>query len=121
MIDPELKIQLDTISQNLAEINKKSGKRGVWRAFFNGMFGALGYIAGLAIVVIILTWFLQKAGLLNAFETQIKNFTDLVDSAKKLINSDQQPSNVNQQPAKGGESTIILPNGQQVKVQIPQQ
>ncbi len=101
MIDPELKIQLDSITENLNQINKKSGKTGIWRSFFNGVFSALGYVAGLAIVVVILGWILQRTGLLPAFEAQVKNFTDLVDSAKKLIPTDQKSSNPSQ-PA-GGE------------------
>jgi hypothetical protein len=120
MIDQDLKIELDRLNQNLVEINKKSGKAGVWRAFFNGAFSALGYVAGLAVVVLILGWFLQRTGLLPAFEAQVKNFTDLVNSARELIIYDKQPAAPSKLPASGGETTVTLPNGQQVKVQIPQ-
>ena len=91
MIDPELKIQLEDIKKALTAIEKKNGP-GIWRSFFNGVFGALGYIAGLAVVVVILGWTLQRLGLLQAFQDQVRNFTDLVDSAKKLIPQDSKPS-----------------------------
>jgi hypothetical protein len=118
MIDPDLKIQLDQLNQNLTEIKKKSGSGGVWRAFFNGMFSALGYVVGLVIVVLILGWILQKTGTLQAVETQINNFTDLVNSAKNLIpsNSDSSKSN---QPTSGTPTMVTLPNGQQIKVNLP--
>ena len=121
MIDPELKIQLDSISENLTQINKKSGKTGIWRSFFNGVFGALGYVAGLAIIVVVLGWVLQKTGQLPAFEAQVKNFTNLVSAAQKLIINDSSSSsnsaNANQ-PAGGGQSVII--NGQQYRVNVSQ-
>jgi len=120
MIDPDLKVQLDEVNKNLIEIkNKKSG--GVWRAFFNGMFGALGYVAGLAVVVVILGWVLQKTGLLPAFEQQVQNFTNLVSGAEKLIPKDSNSSDTTNQPANnGGTPTMVtLPNGQQIKVNLP--
>jgi hypothetical protein len=119
MIDPDLKVQLDQLNQNLVEIkNKKSG--GVWRAFFNGMFGALGYIVGIALVVVVLGWILQKTGLLKPFQDELKNFSEVIDAAKKLMPSDQKPASTATQPSSGGQSTITLPDGRQVKVQIPQ-
>jgi hypothetical protein len=121
MIDPDLKIQLDIVNANLIAIkNKKSG--GVWRAFFNGVFGALGYVAGLAIIVVVLGWVLQKTGQLPAFEAQVKNFTNLVSAAQKLIINDSSSSsnsaNANQ-PATGTPTIVTLPNGQQIKVNLP--
>lgn len=133
MIDPDLKTQLDSISQNLTEINKKSGKAGIWRSFFNGMFSALGYVVGLVIVVLVLGWFLQKTGTLEAVEKQINNFTNLINSASRLIPQDQnqkplessqQPAgqqSAEQQTATSGQATVILPDGRQVQVQIPKQ
>jgi hypothetical protein len=122
MIDEDLKVQLEQLNQNLIEIkNKKSG--GVWHAFFNGMFGALGYVVGLAIVVLLLGWFLQKNGLLEAFERQVTSFANLISSAEKLIPSNQQNSDTTTSPQSmntGGQpATVILPGGQQVKVSIP--
>lgn len=116
MIDPDLKIELDKLNENLVAIQKKKNG-GVWRAFFNGMFGALGYIAGLAIVVLILGWFLQKNGLLLAFENQIKKFTNLVDSASNLMPSNQTTTTPKDQSG-GGQTTVTLPNGQQVQVKL---
>jgi hypothetical protein len=92
MIDPDLKTQLDSINQNLTEIKKKSGSGGVWRAFFGGVFSALGYVVGLAIVVVILGVFFQKTGLLKPFQDQVVNFTDLIGAAKKIIPSSQNSS-----------------------------
>jgi hypothetical protein len=120
MLDPDLKVELDLLNQNLTEIKKKTGSGGIWRAFFNGMFSALGYVIGLAIVVVILGWVLQKTGQLPAFEAQIKNFTDLVDSAKKLIPSDQNSSATQQSQQGNTVPTIVtLPDGRQIKVNLP--
>lgn len=118
MIDPDLKTQLDIVNANLIAIkNKKSG--GIWRAFFNGVFGALGYIAGIAIVVVILGWVLQKTGLLKPFQDQVSNFTELMGAAKKLIPSDQNSSGSNSGTNRG-ETTVTLPDGQRIQVQLPQ-
>jgi hypothetical protein len=124
MIDPDLKKQLDDINVNLTEIKKKTGTS-VWKSFFTGMFSALGYVAGLAIVVVIFGWILQKTGLLPAFENQVKNFTDLVNGAKQLLPSNS--NNDNNQGQKNSNTsgnkdntTITLPNGQQYKVNINQ-
>jgi hypothetical protein len=127
MIDPDLEKQLIEINTNLNQI-KKHTKVGIWRSFFNGMFGALGYIAGVALVVVILGWFLQKTGLLEPFKEQVKNFSGLIQAAQKLIgngNNDSQDLKNNPQNNRGAatntESTIVtLPNGQQIRVNIPQ-
>jgi hypothetical protein len=114
MIDPDLKTQLDIVNANLIALkNKKSG--GVWRAFFNGIFGALGYVVGLAIVIVILGWILQRTGQLPAFEAQLQNFSDLVNSAKNLIPS----SSSSAKPASGAPTTVTLPNGQQIRINLP--
>ncbi|MDR3642361.1 MAG: hypothetical protein P4L74_01895 [Candidatus Doudnabacteria bacterium] len=120
MIDPDLKTELEKLNENLAEIKKKTGSAGIWRSFFNGMFSALGYVAGLAIIVVILGWILQKTGLLKPFEDQVGNFTDLVNSAKKLIPTGQTPSdNQNAQQGSGTPTIVTLPNGQQIQVNLP--
>jgi hypothetical protein len=114
MIDPDLKTQLDIVNANLIAIkNKKSG--GVWRAFFNGMFSALGYVIGLVIVVFILVWALQKTGMWQSFQNEVGNFTNLVNEAEKLLPSHSQPSSSAQSEktgSGGGETMVTLPNGQ---------
>ena len=130
MIDPELKTQLDQINQNLTELKKKTGPTSVWRSFFSGMMSALGYVVGIALVVMLLVWILQKTGLLPAFEQQVQSFTELVNGARQLLPSSTTGSNKNQVPStsgspatnstSGGESMITLPNGQQLKVNISQ-
>lgn len=123
MIDPELKSELDAINRNLDAIRKKSG-RGVVRAFFSGMFSALGYVIGLVLVVLILGWTLQRAGLLAPLENQVKNFADLVNSAKKLLpdsgpGSSQSATQKPQSPPSNSQSVITLPNGQKIEVNVP--
>ena len=118
MIDPELKEYLSGISANLAEIKNKKNP-GVWRSFFNGMFGALGYIAGLAIVATLLVWFLQYTGMLKPIQEQAKSFTDLINSAKQLISPSQNSSSTNKTNTRGQTTTVTLPDGQQVQVQLP--
>ena len=121
MIDPDLKIELDQLNENLIAIKKKNAGGGVWRAFFNGMFGALGYVVGLAVVIVIVGWFLQKTGLLKPVQDQINSFVDLIDSAKKLIPSDQNSSATqSNQQGSGTPTMVTLPNGQQFQVRIQQ-
>jgi hypothetical protein len=94
MIDPDLKVQLDQVNQNLIEIkNKKSG--GLWRSFINGMFAAFGYIVGLALFLLVLGWFLQKTGLLKPYEDQVKNITNALNSAKQFMPPGQNPPATN--------------------------
>jgi hypothetical protein len=118
MIEQELKAYLVEINQHLAVIRAKKNP-GIWRAFFNGMFSALGYIAGLALIIVVFGWVLQKSGLLKPFQDQLKNFTQLIEGAKKLLPSDQNTSGTNDTLNKG-ETTVILPDGRQVKVVLPQ-
>lgn len=117
-MDPDLKIQLQEINKNLEAINKKTRTNGIWRSFFNGVFGALGYIVGVAIIVVILGWILQKTGLLPAFREQVKNFSELVGQARRLMNTeDNSQDKVNQQNS-GGETIVTLPDGRQVRVNL---
>ncbi|MBL8029707.1 MAG: hypothetical protein JNN11_00460 [Candidatus Doudnabacteria bacterium] len=108
MIDPELQHYLSGINQHLGEI-KKNQKVGVWRAFFNGVFGALGYAVGLAIVVGILGWILKETGYLGKFRQQARDFQSIINELKNL----RQPFN------ETGESVITLPDGREVKVISP--
>jgi hypothetical protein len=109
----------------IKQIKKKTGG-GVWRAFFNGMFGALGYVLGLGLVVLVLAWFLQENGLLSAFEQQVQSFGTLVSEAEKIIAPPStaparpQLNNTNSTSTESGETTVTLPNGQQLQVQISQ-
>lgn len=120
MLDPELKNYLSGINLHLTELKAKKNP-GIWQSFFNGMFSALGYVVGLALVIVILGWVLNATGLLKPFQEQMKNFSDIIDSAKKLIPSESKPNTNNQAPQSGtGESTFTLPDGRQIKVQLPQ-
>ncbi len=119
MIEPELNTYLKDINQHLDEMKAKKGP-GIWRSFFNGVFSALGYVVGLALVVVVLSWILARMGLLQAFEQQVGNFTSLVDSAKKLIPDDQPNTNSKQGSSTGG-TLVTLPDGRQIKVLLPQQ
>ena len=113
MIEQELKAYLVEINQHLAVIRTKKNP-GIWRAFFNGMFSALGYIAGLALVIVVLGWILNKTGMLTAFQQQIKDFQVLTDQAKKIMTVVQPEQGTSQ--TKNGETIITLPDGRQVKV-----
>ena len=83
MIEPELKVELEKIDQHLQDLKKARGA-GLWRSFFSGVFNALGYVVGIAIVVVILGWVLQKTGMWQQLQQQIKTFNDLANEAKKL-------------------------------------
>lgn len=108
MIDPELQHYLSGINQHLVEI-KKNQKVGIWRAFFNGVFGALGYAVGLAIVVGILGWVLKETGYLSKFRQQAKDLQEILNQLKDF----RQPF------SETGESVITLPDGREVKVVSP--
>jgi hypothetical protein len=128
MIDPDLKSLLEVINQNLNEIKKRSGHPGILRSFFNGMFGALGYVFGIVLVAIILIWFSSKMGWLSSFEQQAQNFSDVINQAKNLT-SPALPTNgkttttgsASSSNAGGGDSlgTFTLPNGQKLNLTLP--
>ncbi len=116
MIEPELKNELDQINQQLAAISKKSGTS-LWRAFLSGIMSALGYLVGLAIVVGIIVWVLQKTGLWSSFQQELQSFYDIINSAKQFTSpGSTMPSQKNS----GGQSIITLPNGQQYRVNVSQ-
>ena len=117
MIDPELKGYLAGLNASLTDIkNKKSP--GIWRAFFNGMFGALGYLVGLAIVIIILGWFLNKIGVLPQLQKQVSQFQTFMGSAQKLM--DGSANTQQQGTGSQGSYMITLPDGRKAQV-VPQQ
>jgi len=93
---------------------QKKSSGGIWRAFFNGMFSALGYVVGVALVVVLLGWVLQKLGPLQAFQNKVKDFGQIIDQAKRITGSGPNPT-----PGNGGETTVTLPDGRQVQVKMP--
>lgn len=116
MIDPELQSYLSGINQHLVEI-KKNQKHGIWRSFFNGMFSAFGYLFGLAFVIVIIGWILNKTGTLPAFKEELRNFSSFINQARMFVNSTQSASQAGGQQGSGsGAAVITLPNGQQVRV-----
>lgn len=110
MIDPDLQKQLQAINTNLEQIKNK--KSGIWRAFFNGIFSALGYVVGLAIVIVILAWVLNKMGLLPQFQKQVSDFQTFMTNAEKLVNVGSN----DQQGSKQQGSIITLPDGRKVQI-----
>lgn len=113
MIDPELKNYLSGINQHLTELNAKKHP-GVLRAFFNGMFSALGYVAGLALVIVVLGWVLNKTGLLPAFKQQVSDFQAFMDQAKKVMSVGE--GQVQNTKSSNNETILTLPDGRQVKI-----
>jgi len=117
MIEPELQNYLSGINQSLTEIKKKR-QAGIWRSFFNGMFGAFGYLVGIILVVVIVGWFLQKTGLIAPFQDQWKKFQNFMTQAEDTMSATQNPSSSKQgsQSQVPTGSIITLPNGQKVQV-----
>ena len=109
MLEPDLKTELEKLDSHLVDIKKNQGG-GIWRAFFNGVFSALGYAAGLAIIVLVMSFVLQKTGLLEPFKKQISVFQDIINSAKDLTTGAKEKMN------KMENQTIILPDGREVKL-----
>lgn len=111
MLEPDLRNYLSGINQHLVEIKAKKNP-GIWRAFFNGMFSALGYVAGIALVVVVLGWILNKTGLLPSFQQQVKDFQAFMGKAESMMSTgDSSQQNVKQQG-----NTFILPDGRKVQV-----
>jgi Na+/proline symporter len=112
MIDEELKSSLNEINKNLVDMKNKKYP-GVWRAFFQGMFSAFGYLVGIVFVIFILGWFLNLIGVLPQVEKQIKDFQAFMGSAQKLMNNtdNTQPQSNNQ-----GSYMITLPDGRKAEV-----
>jgi len=114
MIDPELQRYLSGVNQHLTDIKNKKNP-GIWRSFFNGIFSALGYVVGLALVIVLLAWVLNKTGLLPQFQAQVKDFQDFMGQAKKVMSA----GDTSQQNVQPGQ-TFTLPDGRKVKV-VPAQ
>jgi hypothetical protein len=116
MIDPDLKIELDQLNKNLEAIRNKSSP-GIWRAFFNGMFGALGYLVGIVVVVAVVGWFLAKTGLIAPFQQQSQRFQTFMDEAENTLSATQpKPASSQQGSSQNGSYMITLPNGQKAQV-----
>lgn len=132
MIDPDLQKQLVEINTNLIEI-KKSSKSGIWRAFFNGMFGALGYVVGILIIVVILGWTLEKVGLLKPLQDQLKNVANLIQNEQAIFkgfnpnSTENQKGNTTNTEVQSGsvgggtssQATVNLPDGQHLQLNLP--
>jgi hypothetical protein len=111
MIEPELQNYLSGINQSLTEIKKRK-KPGIWRAFFNGMFGAFGYLVGIIIVVLIVGWFLNKTGLIAPYQEQWQKFQNFMTQAESTMSATQS----GEQGSAPKGTIITLPNGQKVQV-----
>ena len=110
MIDPDLQKQLEAINSSLVAINQKKNP-GIWRSFFNGMFGALGYLVGIIVVVIIVGWFLKTTGLIKPFQEQWQKFQTFMYQAEDTMSATQS-----QQGSLQKGSTITLPDGRKIQV-----
>ena len=115
MIDPDLKVQLDQLNQNLIEIKNKKGG-GVWRAFFNGMFGAFGYLVGIVVVVVIVGWTLKVTGLLAPFQVQWQKFENFMTKAENVLGSEPQSQQGSGQNVNSQGQIYTLPDGEKVQV-----
>lgn len=111
MIEPELQHYLSGINQTLTEIKSKK-TAGIWRSFFNGIFSAIGYFVGLAIVIVLLGWFVNKTGLFASFKQQVDDFQDFMNQAKRAMTTGES----NQQNANQVGNIYTLPDGTKVQV-----
>ena len=118
MIDPDLKNSLNEINSNLITLNNKKNP-GIWRAFFQGMFSAFGYLLGLILVIVLIGWFLNQIGVLPQFQKQLKDFQNFMGSAQKLMNSTDNSQQQNSSQNTQGSYMITLPDGTKAQV-IPQ-
>jgi len=118
MIDPDLKVELDQLNKNLEAIKNKSSP-GIWRAFFNGMFGALGYLVGIVLVFAIAGWVLAKTGMIAPAQEQWQKFQTFMQQAESTLSA-TQPSSTTPQSEQGtgqnGSYMITLPSGQKAQV-----
>ncbi|MCL5666385.1 MAG: DUF5665 domain-containing protein [Patescibacteria group bacterium] len=83
-MDQDLKNQLDAINRNLADINKKTSKNGMWRAFFYGVLSGLGSVAGAAIALSIIIYILNAMGIIPAFRNQFNQIERLLEQFQNI-------------------------------------
>ena len=114
MLDPELKDYLSGINLSLTEIKNKKHP-GIWRSFFNGMFGAFGYLVGVVVVIVAVGWILQITGLIKPFQVEWQKFQTFMTQAESLLGSSSQTQQ-GQGSAQDNRPIITLPGGQKVQV-----
>lgn len=72
MIDPELKIHLETIERELTDLRK--GSNSLWSTLARGAIYGAGYIVGAVLIIIIVGWILNIIGIIPALNDQVDEF-----------------------------------------------
>ena len=72
MIDPELKMHLETIERELVDLRK--GTHGLVPNLIRGAVYGAGYIVGAVLIIIIVGWILNIIGIIPAFNNQVNEF-----------------------------------------------
>jgi len=83
MIDPELKIHLEIIENELVLMRKKANN--IWQIFWHGCISGAGYVVGTIIIILIVGWILNLVGIIPAFNRQMADFRTSLDNISKTV------------------------------------
>ncbi len=72
-MEQDLEKKLDEINKNLVEIKKRTGGTW-WRALWHGALRGAGTVIGIALVLVIIGWFLNVIGVIPAFREQARSW-----------------------------------------------
>jgi len=72
MIDPELKKDLKKIEGELSHMDKAT--TGTWGTLWRGCVYGAGYVIGVVIIIVVVGWILDVAGVIPAISNQVSEF-----------------------------------------------
>ncbi len=77
MIDPELKTHLKNIEKEVTVLRKEMTS--LWDVFMRGLVNGAGYVVGAAIILTLIGWILNIAGVIPAFTKGVNEFRASID------------------------------------------
>ena len=80
-IDPELKLQLQTINESLAVIKRQNLKR---TSFLRGIFSGMGSVVGVALIVVVIGWVLNIVGVIPAFQATAASWKQTLEEVRRI-------------------------------------
>jgi hypothetical protein len=72
MIDPELEQDLEKIDAKLSHMDKVA--TGAWRTLWRGVIYGAGYVIGAIVIIVVVGWVLDVAGIIPALGHQVSEF-----------------------------------------------
>ncbi len=77
MLDPDLKEHLIAIEKELVQIRRSSG--GYASNLMRGILYGAGYVLGVALIIVIIGWVLNKIGVIPQISNQVNAFRAALD------------------------------------------